>query len=516
MKNNHNLTALSVIALFVAVRIIYIIYGPFDLSPDEAHYWEWSRRLDLSYYSKGPAVAYVIAFFTAIFGDTAFGVRIGAVVFSTLASYLLYFLTLDIFKDPKAALYSVLLANIVPIFAAGSILMTTDVLFIFFWTAAIYCTQAAFSKRGGRWWYLTGVAIGLGFLSKYTMLLFYPCLLLFFIFSKDERFWLRRFEPYACAAISLVIATPVIFWNISHGLVTILHTMGQTNVGMAAQAGPTASAFSFDPLLDFLGSQILLITPLIFIGGVYGLWKSVTADSREARGQRLLVFFTSAPLFVFFIFASLHGKVQGNWAIASYIGAFATAPWAFMRLYEKSRSKRLLKALAIAGLAVCATASLLAYEPMILEEMGVRRILHRPPFNRVTAWRELGDRVSQIRGEMAGTSDKPVFIMSDTYQITSELAFYTKGNPVTYNAYTGQRRMNQYDLWPDYDDRAGSDAIFVKGGIAEADTAVTERFDSCPREIFTIYRKGLALKEFSIFRCYRFKGGNAAEEIRKF
>src|SRR5688572_14012601 len=33
---------------------------PIDLSGDEAHYWDWSRRLDLSYYSKGPLVAYLI------------------------------------------------------------------------------------------------------------------------------------------------------------------------------------------------------------------------------------------------------------------------------------------------------------------------------------------------------------------------------------------------------------------------------------------------------------------------
>src|SRR5204862_4108891 len=33
---------------------------PLDLSGDEAHYWDWSRQLDLSYYSKGPLVAYII------------------------------------------------------------------------------------------------------------------------------------------------------------------------------------------------------------------------------------------------------------------------------------------------------------------------------------------------------------------------------------------------------------------------------------------------------------------------
>ena len=33
---------------------------PLDLAPDEAHYWDWSRHLDWSYYSKGPLVAWLI------------------------------------------------------------------------------------------------------------------------------------------------------------------------------------------------------------------------------------------------------------------------------------------------------------------------------------------------------------------------------------------------------------------------------------------------------------------------
>lgn len=42
----------------------FITSGHFNLAPDEAHYWAWSRRLDWSYYSKGPMVAYLIALST--------------------------------------------------------------------------------------------------------------------------------------------------------------------------------------------------------------------------------------------------------------------------------------------------------------------------------------------------------------------------------------------------------------------------------------------------------------------
>jgi len=80
-------------------RLWYIWQGPFDLSPDEAHYWEWSRRLDLSYYSKGPMVAYIIAFFTKVGGNNEFSVRIGAVIIAAVVSILLYIMARDIFNS---------------------------------------------------------------------------------------------------------------------------------------------------------------------------------------------------------------------------------------------------------------------------------------------------------------------------------------------------------------------------------------------------------------------------------
>src|ERR1700756_4792085 len=44
-----------------ALHLSYLAHHcPLDLAPDEAHYWDWSRHLDWSYYSKGPLVAYLI------------------------------------------------------------------------------------------------------------------------------------------------------------------------------------------------------------------------------------------------------------------------------------------------------------------------------------------------------------------------------------------------------------------------------------------------------------------------
>lgn len=492
---------IAALAALAVLRLLYILYTPFALSPDEAHYWEWARRLGLSYYSKGPLVAYVIAFFTALLGDTAFAVRTGAVIFSALASYMLYLFGRDVFKSEQVGFYGALLINATPLFSAGSILMTTDMPFIFFWAVALYSINRAISEEGGPWWYLTGLAIGLGFLAKYTMVLLYPCILLFLLFVKGERRWLKRPGPYAAALISLVLASPVIIWNHMNGYVTIRHTMGQAHVG--------SSAYSAYSALEFLGSQLALITPILMIAVVYAVWQCAKSGTAKKESGLLLVAFASAPLFLFFLIKSLHGKVQGNWAAASYTAAMPAIVWAYMNAYNRRGApRRLLKTLAYAGVLMSVVVTLAVHFPWTLAPPGA---MGKPPFSKVTGWSELGERVSVVASELEEEGD--TFIMSDRYQIASELAFYVKGNPVTYNVNTGSRRMNQYDLWPGFERHTGSNAVYVSSADSSLDGVVAKAFDTCDKELFVVYAGTLPMKEFSIFRCRGFKGMERAAEV---
>src|SRR5947208_1127731 len=84
----HALAALLILAA-AAGHVAYLALAcPLDLAPDEAHYWDWSRHLDWSYYSKGPLVAWLIRGSCELFGawserftgSLGFAVRLPAVV----------------------------------------------------------------------------------------------------------------------------------------------------------------------------------------------------------------------------------------------------------------------------------------------------------------------------------------------------------------------------------------------------------------------------------------------------
>src|SRR5690348_4567993 len=66
---------------------------PIDLSGDEAQYWDWSRHLDLSYYSKGPLIAYIIRASCNLYGDTMPAVRYPALLIGVATSIITYLLT---------------------------------------------------------------------------------------------------------------------------------------------------------------------------------------------------------------------------------------------------------------------------------------------------------------------------------------------------------------------------------------------------------------------------------------
>ena len=141
-------TVLFVFLLAISVfRIYYIQQGPLDLSPDEAHYWEWSRRLDWSYYSKGPMIAYLIYIGTAILGDNVFGIRVMAVIFSALSSVFIYALGKNMYGK-RVGLLSAILLQIIPLFSTYGIIFTIDSPFIFFWILFLFLFhRATFNEK---------------------------------------------------------------------------------------------------------------------------------------------------------------------------------------------------------------------------------------------------------------------------------------------------------------------------------------------------------------------------------
>jgi membrane-associated phospholipid phosphatase len=510
-------------------RLYYLSFGPLDLGPDEAHYWEWSRRLDLSYYSKGPMIAYLIALSTSLFGDSVFGVRFFAVLLSFLGSIVLYRLGREMY-DERTGAVSALLFQIIPIFSVFGVIFTIDSPFTFFWILSLYLFWKATDNhpysplilRGGErrvkkydegggtslsersatrggllYWVFLGISTGLGLLTKYTMVFFHVCALFFLISSGRHRRLLRTAAPHVALLISVILFLPVIVWNAQHDWVTVRHTAGQAHIA----DGMRISIKSF---VEFTGSQLGVVTPVIFVLMMHALWKMrsplkppAAPAAREGRGiEGKFLFWFSVPVVAFFLVKSLQGKVQPNWAMTGYITGIIAFSEFFLDSWKGK--KNALKAFIVSGMALSLLVTAVAHYPSKF---------HLPPkldpSSKLRGWSDLGRQVGEFHEEMQKRGD--VFIFSDSYQTASELAFYIKGHPVTYCISLG-RRMNQYDLWPGFHKLIHYNGIFVTIGDVGLDPRIRDAFQICEKRSAKVHQKERVLREFTVFLCRDFKG----------
>lgn len=480
------------LAVVTALRLAYLAVGVLDLSADEAHYWEWSRRLDLSYYSKGPLVAYLIYALTATLGSSAFSIRLGAVLLSLVGALVIYRLGREAFADPRPGLLAVVGLELTPLFWAGSLLMTIDSPFLVLWTLALLFLYRGLVGGAGAAWVLAGAAVGLGLLAKFTTLFVLPGLVLYLWRAPEARGWLRRPGPWLGAAVALALFAPVLVWNTRHGWVSARHVASQ---------GRGAGLSWIEPIA-FAGSQLGVLTPLV--AGILGwaIWYGVREGLvRRREPYRFLAAF-AVPIVGFYLLVSLQGKVQANWPAAAYPALALVAAGALVE-----RRDRLGPSGRGAQSALLATAGALALTVTVLghatDLLGIPPGLD--PTTRLKGWRELGAAVAEVRRQMP--VPERTFLLSGRYQITSELAFYVSGRPPAYNVNLG-RRLNQYDLWEGPNARLGWDAIYVEDGVGRPlDERVAGAFERLEGPVLVeVRRRDRVVRTFAVYRGYGFRG----------
>jgi undecaprenyl-diphosphatase len=495
------------LGLGAVFHLWYISAGITDLAPDEAHYWGWSRRLDWSYYSKGPMVAYLIAVSTHLGGSTEFFVRFPAVALSLGVGILVFRLGKAIFHDERAGFFAVVLCSAIPLLVAGSMLMTIDAPLVFFWTAALYglrkAINAAEPEKGGAaksvgWWIIVGLSLGFGFLSKYTMVLFFLCFSVYLMLSAHARRCLQWSGLGLALLCCVLLAAPVFAWNAGHDWVSVRHVLGQaglTGKGMRLSVGT---------FVEFLASQLGVISPLLFFTLAVAVLRSGHLAVRKRNDLQAFLFAFALPPLVFFLLWSIYSKVEANWAAPAYISAvLACAGWWHELLMRAETSAVRFRRVALFVLILLpgVILSLVAHFPASLNRIGVDLPPRLDPTRRLQGWKELGAAIGKLRE----TPQKAAFLVSDSYQIASELAFYVPGQPAVYNVNLG-RRMNQYDIWGGLESMNGQDALFVTSGDREIPEAMRENCEATRKaRVVRTFHRGHVAQFFSVFICHSYR-----------
>ncbi len=455
------LLAAALILTAAAAHILYLAYHcPLDLAPDEAHYWDWSRHLDWSYYSKGPLVAYLIragcllagAWSRHLTSTDMLAVRLPAVVCGSLLLASLYVLTVQVFGRERLALGVVALGLTLPVLTAGSSLMTIDAPYTCCWGWALVLGFEAIWRRSAWAWPAAGLVVGLGILAKYTMVLWVPSVGLFLLTSPEHRRLLLRPGFWVMAGVAVLCCLPILVWNMENGWVSYRHV--NRLAGMEGEPG-----IHWDGPLAYLGGQAALLLGFWFVAWAAAMWAHRPWAERDDR-LRYLWWLSAVMFAVFLLFSFKTGGGEINWPVTAYLsGAVLAAGWLSQQLQSPRRwYRRLARANVVAacvlGLAVTALVHhrgriypLLARvsgPPTYAQPFPVRRF---DPTCRLRGWEALAAEVDRLRADLRARGEDAV-LAGASWSLPGELGFYCEGHPAVYSLGPALGdRHSQYDLW---------------------------------------------------------------------
>ena len=431
-NRSHWHQAMGILATAMLARLVLAVCVP--LFPDEAYYWEWSRQLAFGYFDHPPAIAWVIAGGTALFGDTLLGVRAPGVLLSGLGTLAIACAARRLAGD-SAARFAAVIVTVMPLAAGGLVLATPDAP-LFAMVAITVLALVMAVQRGadgdGRalaLWLLAGAAIGVAMASKLTAVLVPFGVLVAVVLHPRLRAVLRTPGPWLAVALASLVMLPVLRWNAAHDWVAFGF---QLEHGFGAVSGGGVARRELALVLTQLG----LVSPILFV-----LFAKEIVAALRTRGEpvRYLLAAVAGSILLFFAVSALRRPVEGNWPAIAWVPAMillAAARRGARTAWER-RAVLLAGAISVVGLAHV-----------------VVPILPIPPRQdasiKAHGWDAVAARVDSVRASQRG---RPLALAVNKYQDAALLAFRLADHPTVY-ALNIDARSNQYDLWPQFRSQA--------------------------------------------------------------
>ncbi|HQR30813.1 MAG TPA: glycosyltransferase family 39 protein, partial [Anaeromyxobacteraceae bacterium] len=331
--------------LVAGSSLLHLAYaGLVPLTPQEAYYWQYARHPALSYFDHPPAAAWTIRAFTLLLGETERVVRLAAVSWSAVFC-LFFYLSGRRLLEGRGALAALAVMLVTPFFSLGQTIITPDGPLVAGWIAAFYFTVRALQDDRPAWLLAAGLATGVASLGKYTGFLLLPQILAALLLDRRGRRMLATPWPWAGAALALLVFSPVVIWNATHGWASF-----------GFQFGKRGQEMHLEPVLvgRFLGLQALVVSPLLFLVLLASM--AVAAARWREERMRLLALF-SVPMMALWVVVSPFHWVKMNWAVPVYPTALLAAVAIYQARPDRWR-----------GLAV-ATVSLAAFSALYLTLM---------------------------------------------------------------------------------------------------------------------------------------------------
>lgn len=463
------LASVGILATLFLLHLLYL--GVLPVTPEEAYYWNYSIHPAPGYLDHPPMVAWLIGIAQFVFGQGVASLRIPSLACGVVVIVFAYRFARRL-VDPPAALLAAALTAVIPyLFFATGLMMTPDAPLAAAWAASLYFLHRALVGGEGRAWYSAGIALGLGLLSKYTIVTLGFGAVAFCLLDRRARGWLLRPQPYVAFLIAILLFAPVVYWNWANDWASFRFQSG----GRFGEETQFSLHLMLGNMLIVATPLPLLVLPLLFSGQ----WMAPPSDAPHASARnRLFVGCVVLVPLAIFAWSALSHPPRLNWTGPIWLATLPLLGWALARA-EALRWRGLGAALRLSAGPILGGLLVLYAALSYYLVLGLPGVPYPRASARALGWPEATHELRLVHDRIASeTGSAPVIVGMDKYNIASQVSYFGASaeagrvplRATTLWALSGSRLMFSY--WDPPEQFRGNTLILV---APKKDLLATER-----------------------------------------
>ena len=400
------------------------------VTADEAYFILWGRTPELGYYDHPPMVGWLLAPLAAV-SDASWLLRLPAVLLPPLAALMARAALRRWFgRDEETADLAALAVLLAPM-NVWNVLITTDTPLVLFSVASLLVFARAAGENSGKMFFVSGVLLGLAFLSKYFAVLLGLAYLAWAISSRKPKAFLLVFLG------GLPFGLLNLYWNYEACWCNVMFNAINRHEG-------DGSGWSFATPALYAASLAYLAAPLLWFA-----WRG-RARLREAWGRPAERALLLAWLVPFAVFAALSPvkRIGLHWLL-SFLPALALTVALALERRALLLTVRVFAVIAALHIGVAVTAAVLPLE-VWKSKWPMNKV-----YSRLVFPGRIEELLALVTPDLRGRA-----LAADSYAAAALFEYHARRPVPVFGRGTSHAR--QSDINTDWREYAGKDIVVLR------------------------------------------------------
>ncbi|QEH37059.1 hypothetical protein OJF2_56440 [Aquisphaera giovannonii] len=305
-----------VLLIVISAGVRLLAAGLLGLGNDEAYHFLYAAHPALSYYDHPPMLAWTEQLGLFLTGETysPLALRLGFIAMFAGSTWLMARIAAR-WHGPWAGFFAAMALNLTAYYGlAASTFALPDGPLLFFWLLTLDRLSTAIDDdRRTIPWLGVGLTWGCAMLSKYHAIFLPAGAVLYLALTPSKRRLLLRPGPYVAIVVGLLVFSPVLVWNATHGWASFVFQGGRAVGGITPR--PDCLAIALLAQSGYLLPWIWLPLMAVLVRDLRRWWRL------ENQGERLALALAVLP-FAAFTMVACFRPVLPHWGLIGLVSLF--------------------------------------------------------------------------------------------------------------------------------------------------------------------------------------------------